>query len=314
MSKTEKTNVQIIPAKKLVVPNDRVSKKIFNLTMADLQGWIERHKTLKFVELTNHKKFGEIFSPIQFTVDDETFTLSEPLDQFHCAVLCAGISELYVENRQTTVPIIYRAITGKVNKGSDADPSKKQITDIKDAIDLLMRLQMTYTPTELCQATGYNNGKPKKIVSVFLPCKRLELTTINGQDADIIELLGESPLLTSARIKNNQILTYDTELLDVPNMNNSRMNIGLKHYTMRRVQEISIHRQLRTIITFDDVFCKCRIENAHLQVKKDAREVVITFFEHLKDKGVVKSFEVTKHGNSFYSIEFVPIRKRKVNR
>ena len=299
MSKTEKTNVQIIPAKKLVVPNDRVSKRVFNLTMASLQSWIERHKTIKFVELVNHTKF-----------EDETFTLSEPLDQFHCAVLCAGISELYAGNHQTTVPIIYRAITGKVNRGSEAMPSKKQIADIKDAIDLLMRLQMTYIPTKICEAMGYNDSKPTKIVSVLLPCKRTELTTINGQDADIIELLGESPTLTAARLKNNQILTYDIELLDVPNMNNSRMNIGLKHYTMRRVQEISLHKQLQTIITFDDVFQKCRIENAHLQVKKDAREVVVTFFEHLKDKGVVKSFEVTKHGNSFYSIEFVPVRKK----
>ncbi len=307
-----KTNVQIIPAKKLIVPNDNLSKKIFNLTQADLKYWLERQR-LKFIEMANHPQFGEILSPIELTVDDETFTLSEPLDQFHCAVLCAGISELYAGNHQTTVPIIYRAITGKVNRGSDADPSKKQLIDIKNAIDLLMRLQLTYTPTHLCELTRYNNGNPKKIVSALLPCKRLEFTTINGQNANIIELLSESPLLTSAQLKNNQILTYKTELLDVPYMNNSRMNIGLKHYTMRRVQEISLHRQLQPIITFADVFFKCQIEKANLKTKKDAREVIVIFIEHLKSKGVITSFEVIKHGNSFYSIELVPVRKGKTN-
>lgn len=280
----KKTNFQIYPSKQLIVPNDRLSKKLFNITEEDFRDWVNQQKTFNLVEILQHHKFGKVLSPMKLSVDDETFTISEPLDQFHCAVLCAGISELYKGNRQTTVPIIYRAITGKVNRGSEAMPSKKQIVDIKNAIDLLMRLQISYTPTELCEATGYNNGKPKKIVSVLLPCKRSELTTINGQDADIIELLGESPLLTSAKIKNCQILTYDTELLDVPNMNNSRMNIGLKHYTMRRVQEISIHKQLRTIITFDDVFFKCQIENTSLKTKKEARETIITFFEHLKDK------------------------------
>ena len=48
-----KTNIQIIPARTIVIPNDRVSKKLFNLTTADLRDWIEQHKTVKFTELLN---------------------------------------------------------------------------------------------------------------------------------------------------------------------------------------------------------------------------------------------------------------------
>ena len=307
----EKQNFQVYPAKQFVVPNDRLSKKLFNMTKEDFQNWINQRKTYNLVEILQHRKFGKILSPVKLSVDDENFIISEPLDQFHCAVLCAVISEFYANNHQTTVPIIYRAITGKVNRGSRSIPSKKQVVDIKNAIHLLMHLQINYNPTELCEKIGYNNGKSTEIVSVLLPCKRLELTTINGQDADVIELLGESPLLTSAKMKNNQILTYATELLDVPNMNNSRMNIGLKHYTMRRIQEILLHRQLQTIITFEDLFYKSQIENASFKTKKDARDVVVTFFEHLKNKRVVKSFEIKKQRNAFHSIEFVPIRKRE---
>ena len=212
-----KTNVQIYPAKQRIVPNDRISKKLFNLTLDDLQDWIAQHKSIDFLEIQRHKKFGEIISHIQLSVDDETFTISESLDQFHCAVLCAGISELYFGNHQTL----------------------------------------------------------------------------------------------SAQIKNNLVLMYNNSLLDVPNMNNSRMNIGAKHYGMRRVQESSLHRQMSPTIKLADYFNKLRIENAHAQVKKDAREVLVTFFEHLQAKGVIKSFELTKKGNAFDALHFTPCKTAK---
>ena len=38
------------------------------------------------------------------------------------------------------------------------------------------------------------------------------------------------------------MLTYDAELLDIPKQNNSVLNITLKNYAMRRVQEIKLHK------------------------------------------------------------------------
>ena len=305
-----KTNFQIYPAKQLIVPNDRISKKLFNLTLDDLQDWIAQHKSIDFVELQSHKKFGEIISPIQLCVEDETFTISEPLDQFHCAVLCAGISELYFGNHQTTPAIIYRAITGKVGD-NDANPSKNQLADILSAFELLMRLQMKYDMSNYCQMTGCNDGKPITLISPLLPCRMLKSSTANGKDTSVIELLGESPLLLSSQIKNNQLLTYDNSLLNVRNMNNSRMNIAAKHYGMRRVQESSLHRQMSSTITLPDYFNKLRIENASRKVKMDAREVLVTFFEHLQAKGVIKSFELTKKGNAFNALHFTPCKTAK---
>ena len=305
-----KQNFQIYPAKQLVVPNDRASKKIFNLTLGDLQDWIAQQDTVNLIEILRHKKFGKVLSPMKLFVDDETFTISEPLDQFHCAVLCAGISELYVKNHQTTPAIVYRSITGKVGR-SDADPSKKQLADIIEAIELLMRLQSNYDMTNYCQTTGCNDGMPLTLVSSLLPCRMLKSSTANGKNASVIELLGESPLLLSAQLKNNQVLTYDNSLLDVPNMNNSRMNIGAKHYAMRRVQECSLHRQMSPTIKLADYFNKLNIENASRKIKMDAREVLVTFFEHLQAKGIIKSFELTKRGNAFDAVHFTPCKTAK---
>ena len=306
----EKQNFQIYPAKQMIVPNDRASKKIFNLTLADLQDWIAQQDTVDFIEILQHKKLGKVLSPMKLCVDDETFTISEPLDQFHCAVLCAGISELYFDNHQTTPAIIYRAITGKVGD-NDANPSKNQLAEIISAFELLMRLQMKYDMSNYCQMTGCNDGNPITLISPLLPCRMLKSSTANGKDTSVIELLGESPLLLSSQIKNNQLLTYDNSLLNVRNMNNSRMNIAAKHYGMRRVQESSLHRQMSSTITLPDYFNKLRIENASRKVKMDAREVLVTFFEHLQAKGVIKSFELTKKGNAFDALHFTPCKTAK---
>ncbi len=307
----EKQNFQIYPAKQMIVPNDRASKRLFNLTLADLQDWIAQQDTVDFIEILQHKKLGKVLSPMKLSVDDETFTISEPLDQFHCAVLCAGISELYFGNHQTTPAITYRAITGKVDKGAEAEPSKKQLADILAAFELLMRLQMKYDMSNYCQMTGCNDGKPITLISPLLPCRMLKSSTANGKDTSVIELLGASPLLLSAQIKNNQLLMYNNSLLDVPNMNNSRMNIGAKHYGMRRVQESSLHRQMSPTIKLADYFNKLNIENASNKTKMDAREVLVTFFEHLQAKGVIKSFELTKKGNAFNALHFTPCKTAK---
>ena len=101
-----------------------------------------------------------------------------------------------------------------------------------------------------------------------------------------------------------QLISYDARLLNMPGQQNTPMSIEAKNYTMLRIQEIALHKQLTPTITFADVFKKLRIENADNQIKRRAREIMVAFFEHLKTEGVVKSFEVVKQGNTFYGIQF----------
>lgn len=299
-------NFQIYPSKRLYIPDDAFPKKLFNLTEEDYRKAIEKEKTLRVTEKKNHKKFGDITTPFRIRVDDNNgFTLSEPLDQFHFALLCGYISEFYVGNPISTPSIVYRAITGKV--GTDATPHKDQITDILTGTDKLMRTQLGINMTDYCQKLNRDKEKPYKIVSAILPCKRVTETTINGNESNtIIYFDRESPLWEIAtKIKNNQALSCDASLLDVPNMQNTRMNIGVKFYTLRRTLESKTHpRQMVPIITFDDVFEKCRLEKASRMTKLRARDVMIEFFEHLQDKNFIKSFQLNKNGARPYSISF----------
>ena len=312
-----KKNIQLYPSRRLYFPNDAFSKTLFNLTQDDYRKALEEQATLQVTEKKKHKRFGDIITPYRIRVDDNNnFTLSEPLDQFHFAILCACISEMYAKNFHSTDSVIYRAITGKVGRGN-AEPSKDQRAAITSAIDKLMRTQIGINMTKACENLDYNDGKAFKTVSAILPCKRVTEITINGKEAGkestYIYFDRVSPLWEIASdIKNGQVLSCDAALLDMPRQQNTVMNIGVKFYTLRRVLESIAHpRQMVPIITFTDVFQKCRLENVHKEIKRRVRELMVAFFEHLQNQKLIKTFEVTKRGTGFYSIEFTFDKNKK---
>ena len=299
-------NIQIYPAKTLVFPNDSFAKRLFNLTEDDYRQALEERKIVEVNEKRKFKNFGDVFTPFRIRVDDQNnFTLSEPLEQFHFAVLCACISEWNAGNRYTTPSIIYRAITGKIARG-DAEPSKDQLADILVAIDKLMRTQIAVNMTKPCENLKYNGGNAYKIISAILPAKRVTETTINGKETTIISFDRESPVWEiAADVKNNQVLSCDATLLNVPNQQNTHMNIAVKTYILRRALEIIAHsKKMVPIITFADVFKKCRLEKINRDKKYDVRKTILIFFEHLKTQGLVEDFQLNKRGPSPYSVSF----------
>ena len=81
---------------------------------------------------------------------------------------------------------------------------------------------------------------------------------------------------------------------------------------MTRVQEIILHKMTPTI-TFKDIFQKCRLQNAHPEITRRARECILNFFKHLKNQRAIKDFTVMKSGNSFYGIQFSYEKFKKSN-
>lgn len=294
-------NVQIYPAKKRIEINDKMSKTLFKLPDDTYQKIIDEHKSQGVVEVKNHKKFGKVKSSFSLQNTDG-YSDKIPLDEFHRAVLSVCISNWLEGNYYITPAIIYRGLTGKVNKKSNSQPSSEQLAAIINSIDKLMFTEFDPKIAEAFEQLKYANGDEAKIQkSALLPCYRAQVT-INGQKSDVICFDRQSPLLNIAELKK-QFVTYDAELLDIPNQNNTVLNITLKNYTMRRVQEIKLHK-LQPTITFNDIFKKCRIENSDNKTKMRAREYVEKFFFHLQTKEEVKTFEITKKHNIFYSVKF----------
>lgn len=288
----------IRPSRIRVEINDKLAKVIFKLS-DEGTGELLSGDTFCIVEKRS-KKFGEITTAYKI-LNAAGYQVLRPFTMFDRFVLAVCISEWLAGNRYTTVAIIYRALTGKIGK-KDSKPSVTQRKAIIESLEILMSRIVDYGAEDICQIMGYNNGNPFVAKSPLLPAAYIDFSSLNGESDTLIFFTDEPPLLKMAQIKK-QLISYDATLLDTTGQN-TPMNIETKNYTMLRIQEIALHKQLTPTITFADVFKKLRIENSSNKTKMDVRNTMIAFFEHLKNEGVVKSFEVIKHGNTFYGIKF----------
>ena len=302
MAYNKKNNVQVYPSKVRIVPNCKLAKTINNLSDNQFDNMITNGNERKIREVNKHKKFGDVFSTYKLVLNDEECDVSDPLNEFDRAVLSVCISEWEAGNRYTTPAIIYRGLTGKVNKNTDAMPSKDQYATIINSVKKMITITLDTDLSDVNEKLNYNDGQQQKIFSPLLPAC-LVSNYINGQLVDeVIYFDRESPIMEIARPRK-QLLTFNAELLDIPKQQNTPRNITAKNYVLCRILEIKLHR-LTPSITFADVFQKCQIENADNQIKRRVRDLVVAFMEHLKSKGEIRNFEITKKAQSFYSVKF----------
>lgn len=296
-----KLKARIIPSRTRLDINDKLIKYVFNLSDSGTEALING-ETFNIVEKRDYKNVGDILTAYRI-LNASGYVIQRPFREFDRDVLSVCISEQAAGNWCTTINIIYRGLTGKVGRG-DAEPSKDQRAAILDSVKLLMSRTIQYNASDLCEALGYNNRQPIKANDLILPAWYIEHSTANGKDSAVIFFERECPLLKLARAKK-QILTYDASLLDIPRQQNTKMNIELKNYAIRRVLEVSAHKQMQPILTFNDIFSKCHIDNANHKAKLDARRSLIRIFEYLKERKIIRSFSLSKVGNTFNSVKFV---------
>ena len=297
-----KTNIQFYPAKKRIVPNCKLCKVIHNLTRDDYDYMVVKDKKRRIIEMRHHKRYGEINSLYKISNIND-YDNTDPLTEFDRAVLSVCVSNFAIGNRCVTPAVILRGLAGKTSKGGKGKVNPAQLDAILFSVKKLMSTIIDLDDTQPNECLDYGSKKSAIICSAILPAYVAKETTINGQDAYIIGFDRESPLMQVAR-ERKQILTYDTELLDVPGQQNTWMNITLKNYAMSRVQEIKLH-DMHPTLTFADLFAKARIANASRDTKQNARNTLVRFFEHLQVMGEIRSYTLTKQGNSFQSIKFI---------
>ncbi len=289
-------NVQIYPSTTRVEPNDKVTKLTFNFNAETYEELITGDG-FGVIETKRHKKFGEITSSFKIRS-----IYNEPLTEFDRAVLAVCTSEMCAGNLYTTPNIIYRGLTGKIGEVA-AIPYANQLSAILHSVNKLMGTKYTSKIADAFKILGYGDGDFVIKDSMILPAVIVDIT-VNGQRVEnAIYFDRESPLWILADAKS-QVIRYDANLLNVPNQQNTPMNIMLKNYVCRRVHEIKLHKQMTPTVTLEDIFRKTRISDASRKTKMDARNTVKTFFEHLQTRGAVKSFEFVKRGNQIHAVKF----------
>ena len=300
-------NINIYPTRQRIDLNDKATKNLFNLTPDKFEKLVKQGATFGVVETKRkNKKTGKIEKIVSgYTLTAEKgFTFIAPLGEYERALLNVCVSEYDNGAEYITLAALQRGLAGKNcdTKDHRNAPYKDQSTRLNQALDMLMACQYDPDILEVFEKLDYEGAENIQKAQI-LPAERLE-KIVGGKKIEVIHFLGESPLAKIAKAKK-QILTYDAELLDVPNQQNTPLIIMLKNYSLRRVLESIKHKkQFKPILTLDDIFKKCRIENAHREIKRRAREYLEEFFKHLQSKGVIKSFEFIKKGNKFYAVKF----------
>lgn len=296
---SEVENVQIYPARTRIELNDKATRTLFHFSAKDFQE-IRTGALFNIVEVPDHPKHGKILTPCRLWSP-----YGEPLDEFDRAVLSVCTSEYICGNFYTTIPIIYRALIGRAGEGVNVRPTKNLEKAVRNSIDKMMATTVEFDYSKSLALLDYK--LPKIAVGVLksslLPCCRAEVT-INGQCAEIIFFDRLTPLFFSANAKN-QIVRYDSTLLDVPKQRNTQTVISLKSYVMRRIAEIIAHRMSPTI-TFEDVFKKCRIDETDRKIHYKARQTIFSFFNHLKSTQHITNFDIKRKevGKDYYGISF----------
>lgn len=293
-------NVQIYPAKVLLVPNFKLAKNIRNHDDNEYQKLLNGTKG-GVIEKKNHGKARlDVVTTYKISTADD-YDDSDPLSEFDRAVLSVCAANFELGNKDVSIGIIYRGLTGKT--GSNAIPYPNQYAAIKSSIQKLMSTIIEINDIDTIKALGYGNRTQGIVGSAILPAHYVETSTLNGQDILTVHFDRESPLMIIAK-ERKQILTFDSELFNVPHQQNTVMNITLKFYVMCRVQEIKLHRRsLRPILTINDIFTKCRINNVANKIKSDARDTVKVFLEHLKTQGVFKDYEPLMNGKRLHGFK-----------
>lgn len=306
----EKISKQMIyPAKVRVIPNCKLVKISANQTAEGYNELITGKTIGGILEKKKSKKHGNIISTYTITNADG-YDGTDPLNVFDYAVLSVCISEQLASNDCTTAAVILRGLTGKVGKADEGVKLyPEQRAAIMDSVRKMMSTNIRIDNSTVNEELGYVG---KKIIEKQILPAYFETTTINGQVVeDTIYFyhddkgnIVQSPIFEVAD-QRNQIIRYDTELLDVPNQNNTPLIITIKNYVILRVMEIIKHKMTPTI-TLDDIFKKCRINAADKKynVNWEVKNTVDKFLEHLQAKGVIDSFSWKKKGVKIYGVEF----------
>ena len=294
----ETENIQLYPARTRVVPVVKLIKNLAKQSAENFQDLLSGGEG-RVVEKRNHRKHGKIVTT--YTIANvDGYDGADPLDEFDYAVLSVCLSDFKALNRHTTPAIVLRGLTGETSKDGGGKIHKDQRDWILNSVHKLMSTVITVDLSDTNEKLGYDGEK--KLTAPILPAKYIT-SAVNGQKIqDVIFFTDESPILKISEARN-QIIRYDTALLNVPNLRNTPRIIMLKNYVLRRIHEIKAHKMTPTL-TFTDIFKKCQIADADREAKVDARAAVKAIFNHIQTKDVVKTFEVVKKGVAIYAVIF----------
>lgn len=286
---------------KLIVPCDKLSRLPFTLSAENYKKAINGAR-LEFEEKKATKTKPAVITPYWLEQATEC-TDMKPLEPFHREVLFACISAYEQGYNYVTFSMTLDALTGGEEK---RHIYREQLAAIEAAIKKLRQISITVDLAPLFKGMPKyrkNHVGAAKLTGYLLPCNVLEVE-LNGQKTIAVELLGESPLMTIAKAKN-QFLTYEVVPLQIPNQNNTPRVITIKNWLLRRIKSSKSCRPkdgLSNTIKFDSIYAECGLAELSDSIKRNARKIIFATLDAIKADGIINGYDIKRTGNKFDSI------------
>ena len=273
-----------------VEPNDKLTKLVFNPSDDILS---TGHFYVTERPATN--RLPKINTPVNFT--------SETLDNFDAhdrdvGMACFTLFE--AGSRFATTEQIYRVMTGNTKARLYQVEDERIKDSLRNLIGSTIRIGM-----EGLRSMKYNVDKMELFGSI-LPAKFVTRTIVNGSTKTLIEFLDESPLVTLAKIKNYQLLTYNLESMNMTGRV-SVERMALANYARRRIEECRVHPQLTKTLRFDDIFDKNGLSDKSKNEKKRYRDYLGQCFNSWVSSGIIADYEFVKSAgkaHGYHGIRF----------
>lgn len=287
--------------KKITVPCDKLSQILFEFSADEYTDILEYRDQCSCIEVKKGKKAATPF----WLELVEDYADKLPPDAFTREVLFHAMNFYQRGFNHVTISMALDSLTGGEEK---RHVCREQFEAIKAAIEKLMKTAIKINLRPFFEAfpkyAKNYKGNPDRaeLEGTILPC-RLVHVEVNGQATLAVEMLGESPLMTYAKLKN-QLMTYDVTPLAISGQRNTPTVITVKNYLLRRIELMK--RGLNNSILFKTLYENCSLANATKKQKQDVRKTVEETLNSFKADGVIQNFEFERRGNGYRSIKITP--------
>ena len=279
-------------------PNDKTMHKFFNPLPAQFEK--QKMELLVGTVKKGKDKGNDIIVNVDWDFSPKFLAMNPQIEKFDAwdkVVIKTCISEHATHARgdysklyQTTLDSLYRAMIG-----DDGTTGKRKILTPKMKKDMLQSItkaancRIQIDLTDACEKIGYNDGKPSILSGNLLEVQVLDGIIVNGKPTTVLSFGNVSPLQRAAEIQNNQILTYDKNLLALPAKNKNRDSIVICDYFLCRLLEIKSHKMTPTI-KLDTAFSILGFTDISKDKRKQLLEHIESYFEYWLEQGEIKSY------------------------
>jgi hypothetical protein len=225
-------------------PNDKITKNLATATREELE---QGH-------LIVNEKVNNILSYITLYPEETKALGLDHITIFDMFVLFNCISIKAAGNKQTTINIIYKTMTGK---DGEVRLTEKMRQELIQSIDKLRLTPITIDATGIC-AKYHHKTKGKYVKNYLLPAKMAGEGFVNGGlSEDIIVFLDDSPLYEIAMMKNKQIFSINRDVFDVPKVKANKQNLVVRQVLVTLVYDACHSPKVENTVLIDTLMERC---------------------------------------------------------